>query len=154
MDHWEDFFEFGVGTAGTGEGDGVARVSSMASYPSVVELVRCVELCKRMAENHYKHLIGFYRSEWRTVTKMERRLAQSGKSSLEPTRGRERVVPGWVNERMVDRALDFLVGVWNMGVTLELPPALVRKLRPLAADEEGERGWTEWIPERDGPKAA
>jgi hypothetical protein len=153
MDHLEDFFEVGVGTAGSGDGDGVARISSMASYPSVVELVRCLELCRRMAKGHYDHLVGFYRSEWRTVTIMERRRNQSGKTSLEPSRQRERVVPRWVNERMVDRALDFLVGVWDHDVVLELPPALTRKLRPLAS-EEGEPGWTEYIPDRDGPRAA
>lgn len=152
MDHLEDFFEFGAGGGQGGEGDGVPKVSSMASYPSVIELVRCLGLCKQLAGGHYKHLIGHYSSEWRIVTKVEKQRTLSGKLDSKPVRSRERVVPAWINPRMVDRSLDFLVGAWDMGVTLELPPALVRKLRPMAS-EDGE-GWTEWIPERDGPKAA
>lgn len=138
MDHWEDFYlpsPSGVST-GDGESLGVAFVSGMSRYPSVAELGRCLGLCKRMAPRHYAHLVGFYRAEWRTVTRLQKRRTQSGKTAEEPTRVRERIVPRWVEEKLVDRALDFLVGVWDFAVVLELPPALNRKLREMT-DHEG-----------------
>lgn len=154
LDHWEDFYlpsPSGV-SSGDGESLGMAFVSGMSRYPSVVELARCLELTRRMAPRHYAHLIGFYRAEWKTktLTKRVRDAAgdyvskpilsrvhqEDGTWELVPSRVRERVVPRWVEEKLVDRALDFLVGVWDFKVVLELPPALNRKLREMT-DHEG-----------------
>lgn len=115
LDHFEHYFQLGGSLAGgTGSGDGPS-LSSMASSPPVVELLRCMELCRRMAPNHYKHLIGHYGAEWRLVdeTVMVPSPMNPQKLIPAPTRKRERVVPSWVAWRLVDRAVDFLLGVWR-----------------------------------------
>ena len=152
LDHWRDYFDpasNGQPSHGDGEPLGIALLSSMARHPSVVELSRILELCRRMAPGHYKHLAGWYGAEWRVVRALE--TDSRGRTKLHPVTGRpltdpdpkkmrrERVVPSWVVWRMVDRALDFVCCAWDSGVPLELPLALNRKLRPLADAD----GWTE-----------
>jgi hypothetical protein len=112
-------------------------MSPLAKHHSVVELVRCLELCRRMAPGHYRHLIGYYRAEWRTVDRVVKRRNAHGKLIDDVGRVRERVVPPWVTRRMVERSLDFLCGAYTGEP--ELPRAFTRKLRALADSD----GWTE-----------
>lgn len=163
LDHWPDFFDQSYSTQASVSGEdglGVTFVSSMSRYPSVVELVRCVELCRQLARGHYNHLIGYFGAEWRTVDRPTRRRDVNGKMVDELGRVRERVLPRWLAKaatepttkcteprcacggqlsRMTCRAIDFVAGVWDQDVPLELPPALTRKLRSLADSD----GWTE-----------
>jgi hypothetical protein len=146
LDHWRDFFDEQAdsGTAPVEEGRELSMdwslFSSMGRWPSVVELRRCVEMCARMGPSHYRHLVAATaKVEWRLVDKPVKRRNAHGKLVDDVERVRERVVPRWVSSRMVDRALDFVLGVWDQAVPLELPPPLVLKLRPLADAD----GWTE-----------
>lgn len=156
LDHWEDFFDQSYSvdqSAGGDEGIGITFVSSMSRYPSVVELVRCVELCQQLAKAHYAHLIGHFGSEWRTVDRPSKRRDAHGRMVDDVARVRERVLPRWLAatprcterdcgcgmSRMTCRAIDFVSGAWNTDVALELPPALTRKLRALSDSD----GWTE-----------
>lgn len=140
LDHWEDFTLPSVGgnVWGTGEGIGIVFTSGMGSYPSVVELDRCLGVLRVKVPNHFKHLRGHYSSEWRTADMVAKIASPSNpRKMIETTvRRRVRVVPGWVTWRIVDHALDMLVALWDPGVVLELPPALNRKLREFT-DGEG-----------------
>lgn len=144
LDHWEDFFAYDESGAVRGRELDPDRpmpknwtlMSSMSRYPSVVELVRVVAQLQRMCRGHYRHLAAYYGSEWRTVDRPVRRRGANGKLVDDIARARERVVAPWVVWGMVDRALDFLVGTWDFGVALELPPALNRKLRE-TTDRDG-----------------
>lgn len=158
LDHWEDFFDQSYSESSlTGEeGIGMSFVSSMSRYPSVVELQRCMGLCRKMARGHYNHLAGTFGAEWRTVTRPVQRRDALGRTVTEPGRVRERVLPTWLAKevlergctergcgcglsRMTCRAVDFVAGCWDVKVALELPPALTRKLRALSDSD----GWTE-----------
>lgn len=138
LDHWQDFVLPNVGgVKGDGqEGIGIVFASGMGSYPSVRELDRILGVLERTVPNHFKHLRGFYGSEWRTADVATKIRAANGKLVDGVARKRMRVVPGWVLLRMVDRALDMLCALWDHGVVLELPPALNRKLREFT-DQDG-----------------
>lgn len=143
LDHWQDFILPSVGVAkGDGEGLGILFGSSMASYPSVVELNRCLAVLEAKLPNHFNHLKGWYAAEWRTVDAAAKKRDAHGRMVPTVIRQRERVVPGWVTWRLVDRALDMVVALWGSTVVLELPPALNRKLRETVS-ESGEPAWTE-----------
>jgi hypothetical protein len=144
LDHWEDFFEQAssgglviVDDQTRRMSDDWTLLSSMSRHPSVVELGRCLELCRRMAKGHYNHLRAFYGSEWRTIDRPVKKRNAHGKLVDDTARVRERVVPAWVVMRMVERATDFVAGSFRGEP--EIPVAWDRKLRPLADSD----GWTE-----------
>lgn len=146
LDHWADYWEqASSGTLGKDDPDrpmptNWTLLSSMSLHPSVVELVRCVELCRRMAPGHYRHLAGFYGAEWKNANGTRPGKTRSGKKTTVQCRVRVRVVPSWVNARMVDRSLDFVLGVWSGSVRLELPRALEAEMRQVKTD--GGDGYT------------
>jgi hypothetical protein len=146
LDHWNDF-HFERSDDGGSNGDDPDRemdpewtlFSRMSKHPSVAELRLCLALCARMGPRHYKHLAGFYRSEWRNVDRLVKRRDHRGRMVNDTQRVRERVLPSWIERPLVEHAIDFLLGVWNLDVPLELPKPLQQKLRPLADSD----GWTE-----------
>jgi hypothetical protein len=146
LDHWEDFVLPNVGgitKLSDGEGLGLVFASGMGRYPSVVELDRCLGVLRVKVPQHFKHLRGFYSSEWRVVEEATKIRSASGKMVDAVVRKRRRVVPGWVTWRLVDHGLDMVVALWDSGVVLELPPALNRRLRETMNPETGEPAWTE-----------
>ena len=138
LDHWEDFIlpSVGVTPSAGEEGTGILFASGMGSYPSVRELDRCLGVLAAKLPNHFRHLRGFYASEWRTTDVASKIRAANGKMVDAVVRQRVRVVPGWVTWRIVDRGLDVVVALWDPLVVLELPPALRRKLREFT-DQDG-----------------
>lgn len=173
LDHWKDFFDEPASsglvvvdeqTKQTAEN--WSLFSAMQRWPAVVEMRRCVELMGRMAPGHYRQLMAYTAYvDWRLVDKPVKRLNAHRKLVDDIERVRERIVPSWVVPQMVDRALDFVVGVWRFpqkdcdacqGLWLEgvlvrckvhaalvLPPGMQLKLREFVNPETGETGWTE-----------
>lgn len=150
LDSWGEFF-FELADNGSVKGDDPDRAmgedwtlfSSMSRWPAVVELRKCLALCERMGPSHHRHLMGFYNSEWRTIDRPIKKRNAHGKLVSDIARVRERVVPSWVVPRMVEHALDFLLGVWDTDVALELPPPLMKTLREYVNPDTGEVGWTQ-----------
>lgn len=147
LDNWRNFFDEPAASGLVVVDDQTRETSAdwslfstMQRWPSVVEMRRCVELMARMAPGHYRHLMAYTAYvEWRLVDRPVKRMNAHRKLVDDVERVRARIVPSWILLQMVERALDFVLGVWSREVPLELPPALVRKLRPLADSD----GWTE-----------
>lgn len=143
LDHWPEFFEpASSGTTATStDGGGLPLLSSMAQHPSVVELGRCLVVLRAKVPRHYRHLFGYFDAPWRTTDQPVKRKTVGGRAVIETQRVRVRVVPAWVEARMVDRSVDMLGGLWNVREAgePELPRPLLAKLRPLSDSD----GWTE-----------
>lgn len=137
LDHWQDFFQPASSgqTTNTASDDTPSQtgvISSWASHKSVVELGRCLAVLRRMGPGHYRHLAGFYDAEWRTTDRpVAARTIGGRKRTTKPVRVRERVVPGWVERRLVERGVDFVAGVWDVrgAGEPELPGGLYRAMR-------------------------
>lgn len=164
LDHWEDFYE--VASSGSlvvveherPMGDDWTLLSSMSRHVSVVELARTLEVLRGLAPKPYGRLVAYLRAEWRTVDRPTQRRDAKGRMVADIGRVRERVltselarIPRCVERidgetcpcgrapRSICHACDFLLGVWDRSVPLELPLALTRKLRALSDSD----GWTE-----------
>lgn len=165
LNHWDDFFAVADTTTRLirkpgedDDGPGIPVISALSRHASVVELARCLDLCKAMAPGTYKHLRARFQAETRLVEKPTKRRDVHGRMVDAVERVREPIVPRWVffemrdaswtpeqrerlnvqrHQRMVERGIDFLAGAFNGQP--ELPLALTRKLRPLADAD----GWTE-----------
>lgn len=139
--------------------------SSMAREPVVVEMKRCVDLLERLGSGrrgdkvpvHHRHLMAYTaRVEWRIVKGFEMRRvgsqlvpridAVTKQAVVDPDpkkMRRERIVPPWVDLRIVGFALDVVLGTWDRRVALELPLGLRKGLREYVNAETGEVGWTQ-----------
>lgn len=177
LDHWRDFFDE---LASSGQSvpaepskpmpDDWTLFSAMSRYPSVVELRRCVEVLERLGSRHggqdgakipvhHRHLLAYTAyAEWRTVDRPVKRRDARGRWVDDIERVRERVVPPWVSVRIVESAVDMILGLWRrprqdcegcydgksgwhveacgVHARLELPPALRLKLREFT-DQDG-----------------
>lgn len=143
LDHWPDLHSPASSglTTMTGDGEGgLPLLSSMASHPSVVELGRCLEQLRQTGPRHYKHLRGHFDAEWRTVPKRKQKRLSSGRVvwELDPNdRTRERVLPDWLELRLVENGIDFLAGVFKGDP--ELPRALHdARVKPLREFTDGD----------------
>lgn len=113
LDHRTDFYDpAGTNTGGVSEGIGLTLMPRMSRHPSVRELERCIESLRTTAKGHCSHMLAFYGAEWRIAwvpvkaKKGRVVLADNGRPETEPIR--QRIVPGWVLPRMVERGVDYV----------------------------------------------
>jgi hypothetical protein len=159
LDHWRDFFEEptpngnqAVDSDDRQSAEDWSLFSSMAKWPSVMELRRCVEILERAGRGrsgertpvHYTHLMAYTAYvEWRLVDRPTKRRDHRGRLVDDVERTRVRIVPSWVSARIVESALDIVLGFWNHEVALELPPGMTKGLREFMNPDTGEPSWTE-----------
>jgi hypothetical protein len=117
-------------SGGLGDGPGFVLTSTMAEHPSVVELVRCLELMRRTVPRHAAAVVEWYACQWYVdhvpVTAKRRgrlvRLRDSdGRLATKPVRVPAR--PAWLRRqpldrqtgepRMVSRGVDMLAGLYR-----------------------------------------
>lgn len=108
LDRWGDIFEPDIASSlsASGGGSGLdAALPKMAHHWSVVELLRCMRLLAQTDLSAHNHLKAFRCSaEWRQVRAMIRVRLQSGRWDEIPGWRRERIVPHWIDPRLVLRA--------------------------------------------------
>lgn len=137
-------------------------LSSMSRHKSVLELGRLLKGLREQGPGHYRAVLGYFEAPWRTTDRpVKQKTLGGGRIVWETRRVRERVVPSFLRQysactdrmcrenmqpphgcalpRPVCTAVDVLASGWDRSVPLELPYALLAKLRPLADSD----GWTE-----------
>lgn len=125
LDHWDDIFsprEGGITTSGDAP-TGVPMLSPMSHHPSVIELVRLLEVARRRWPTHYRHLVGFYTSPWRQ-TRSPKSAASDPARPEQWIYGKVRVVPGWVSAGKVELAVDGISGQWSLPNGVDIPVEL------------------------------
>lgn len=127
LDHWRDFFDEPaqstqvLTTDDEKTSEEWSLFSSMAFWPAVVELARCVEVARDRWPTHTGHLLAFTAyADWRLTDKPTKIRNAHGKLVwADPVpRVRERVTPAWVSERKAMLVIDgirALVWRWPRG---------------------------------------
>ena len=108
LDRWGDIFEPDIASSLSAAGGGSGldpALPKMAQHGSVRELIRCLDNLALDDPAAHKHLKAFRCSaEWRQVRAVIRVRLQSGRWDGIPGWKRERIVPRWIDPRLVVRA--------------------------------------------------
>ena len=117
LDHWPDIFEPNIAsslsTAGGGSGL-EPRLPKMAEHGSVRELTRCLDNLARDDPAAHRHLKAFRcNAEWRQVKAKIKFLGPKGNLIEGDGWRRERIIPSWINARLVLRAEEAIVRMFR-----------------------------------------